>query len=283
MQNIDNNIKKLPVVMTIAGSDSGAGAGIQADLKTITTIGGYGTTVITAITAQNTIKVSGIYPIPTNFIRKQFNSIIADFSVATIKTGMLTNTETIKCVAGLIKKSGIKNYVLDPVMIATSGSKLVTEDIVETIKKYLIPLARVITPNIPEAEVLLGKKLRSINDMGKFAVELLRFGSEAVLLKGGHLEENTIIDVFAAKSFSSFVVFEKEKIKTQNTHGTGCNLASALATYLAQDYKLEKAIKLSIKYIHNSIDISRKFKIGNGNGPLLQYNSKSVQNIKHSK
>ncbi|MCL2040147.1 MAG: bifunctional hydroxymethylpyrimidine kinase/phosphomethylpyrimidine kinase [Bacteroidetes bacterium] len=271
MQDTYNNIKTLPVVMTIAGSDSGGGAGIQADLKTIATIGGYGTSVITVITAQNTLKVSGIYPIPTNFIRKQFNAIITDFNVSAIKTGMLTDIETIKCVATLIKKSGIKNYVLDPVMVATSGSKLVTEDIVDAIKKKLIPLAKIITPNIPEAEVLLNKKLKTINDMEVFAFELLKLGSEAVLLKGGHLKEDTIIDVFVAKNFQPHKIYKKEKIITKNTHGTGCNLSSALATYLTQNYGWEKTIELAEKYIHNSIYISSNYKIGNGNGPLLQW------------
>ncbi len=268
--NYHNNMKTLPVIMTIAGSDSGAGAGIQADLKTIAAIGGYGTSVITALTAQNTLKVSGIFPIPTNFIKKQFNAIVSDFNVAAIKTGMLANKETIECVATLIKKSGIKNYVLDPVMVATSGSKLVTENVVDIIKKKLIPLAKVITPNIPEAEILLNRKLHSIDDMRQFAFDLLKLGSESVFLKGGHLEEDTIIDIFVSNSFNSYIVYEKRKIETQNTHGTGCNLSTALAVYLTQDYDWKKTIELVEDYIHNCIDLSSRYKIGKGNGPLLQ-------------
>jgi len=229
-----------PVVMTIAGSDSGAGAGIQADLKTISALDGYGTTVITALTAQNTMGVDGIFAVPIDFIEKQFLSITTDFDVNAVKTGMLHNNEVVNCVANLFISSKIDYLVVDPVMIATSGDKLITEETIDCLIKKLFPLATIITPNLKEAELILNIKINSIDEMINASKYLLEFGSEAVLLKGGHFNEtndNTkkIYDIFYSKKNVSPLVYTKPKINTKNLHGTGCTLSAALATFLSKE------------------------------------------------
>ena len=267
--------KYTPIIMTLAGSDSGAGAGIQADIKTISALGGYGTNVITALTAQNTLKVDAIFPVPIEFIKKQFYSITADFNVNAIKTGMLIDANTINCVAELIKESNIKNYVLDPVMVATSGDKLVIDNTIDTIITKLIPLAKVITPNIPEAELLLNKKINSMEEMEFAAIELLKLGSNSVLLKGGHLQESKIIDVFVSKELDAPIIFHKNKIKTINTHGTGCTMSAAIATLLTQKYDWHTTINLVEEYMNKVIMGSSSLSIGKGNGPLNHFIEKN--------
>jgi hydroxymethylpyrimidine/phosphomethylpyrimidine kinase len=269
----------MPITMTIAGSDSGAGAGIQADLKTISALKGYGVSVITALTAQNTLGVDGIFPIPIDFIEKQFRSIINDFDVSAIKTGMLQDNSVINCIANLIKQSKIKNYVLDPVMVATSGDKLITDNTIDALTNKLFPLATIITPNILEAELLLNKKINSIENMKQCSVELLELGCEAVLLKGGHFNSvddeidcsAKIFDVFVSKEFSTPVIYNKPKIITKNLHGTGCTLSAALATFLSQGYSIYDAFIQSEQYISKAIEAAKSLKIGNGNGPLWHF------------
>ena len=263
--------KNIPIIMTIGGSDCSAGAGIQADIKTITAIGGYATSVITALTAQNTKEVNAIYPVPENFIEKQFYSIASDFKINGIKTGMLYNNDTINCVAKLIKKSNIKNYVLDTVIVASSGKKLVTENTIDDIITKLFPLAKVITPNIPEAEMLLNKKLNSMKEMEIFAYELLKLGPESVLLKGGHLKTKKIIDVFVSKKLDNPIIFSKNKIKTTNTHGTGCTLSAALVTLMSQNYDYHKTIDLLEDYMNKIIKGSINSFICKDNGPLNHF------------
>ena len=274
--------KILPTVMTIAGSDSGAGAGIQADLKTISALGSslgiYGTTVITAITAQNTCGVSGIHSVPTVMIEQQFEAIVSDFKIQAIKTGMLQSVEIIDTVANCISESSIKNFVLDPVMVATSGDKLVFENTVQALTSKLFPLAKIITPNIPEAALLLNRGINTLEEMQQAAKDLLDFKSFAVLLKGGHLQlENSdqnnqkIFDILVTVEQTEPIIFENPRIITNNVHGTGCTLSAAIATFLAKEQNLETAIKNSENYIHKAILAGKKLKVGNGNGPLWHF------------
>jgi hydroxymethylpyrimidine/phosphomethylpyrimidine kinase len=268
MDNLQNN--NFPaIIMTIAGSDSGAGAGIQADLKTISANNAYGVCVITAITAQNTLGLNGIHPIPIGMIENQFKTITADFNVKAIKSGMLYSNEVIEIVANCISETNINNYVLDPVMIATSGDKLIKEKTINTMTSKLFPLAKLITPNVSEAEELVQHKINSIDELKNAAIELLNFGSYSVLIKGWEDNlANSITDVFAVKN-NKIQLFTKKKIKTKNLHGTGCTLSAAIATYLAQEFDLYNAILHSEKYIENAIINAQNMKIGNGNGPLL--------------
>jgi hydroxymethylpyrimidine/phosphomethylpyrimidine kinase len=288
---MDNNKKTdIPVVMTIAGSDSGAGAGIQADLKTISALGVYGTSVITAITAQNTCGVRGIHSIPLEMIEQQFVALTSDFNVKSIKTGMLQGVDVVDLVSKCISESKIENYVLDTVMVATSGDKLVFEDTVQALISKLFPLAKIITPNIYEAEILLNRKINNLDEMQKAALDLLKFNSYSVLLKGGHLQfddeknfnnndkkndnskkNQKIFDVFVTVEQTSPIIFENEKIITNNVHGTGCTLSAAIATFLAKGQNLETAIKNSENYIHKAIIAGAKLKLGKGNGPLWHF------------
>jgi hydroxymethylpyrimidine/phosphomethylpyrimidine kinase len=268
---------KYPIIMTIAGSDSGAGAGIQADLKTISATGGYGTSVITAITAQNTCGVSGIHSLPLEIIEKQFNAIISDFEVKSLKTGMLQNTEVINLIAELIKKNHLQNFVLDPVMVATSGDKLILEDTIQILTKNLFPLAKIITPNLDEAEIILNLKIKSIDEMKKAAMKLLDFGSEAVLLKGGHLNledanlNKKVYDILAISGQNSPILLTSDRIETKNTHGTGCTLSAAIATFLGLENDIENAVFHAKHYINYAILAGKNLKLGKGNGPLNHF------------
>jgi hydroxymethylpyrimidine/phosphomethylpyrimidine kinase len=274
----------MPIVMTIAGSDSGAGAGIQADLKTVSALGGYCVTVITAITSQNTCGVNGIHPIPLEMIENQFDTLIKDFNISSVKTGMLQDVNVINLVAKCISKSKINNYVLDPVMIATSGDKLIFEDTIQAIINKLFPLSKVATPNLDEAELLLNKKINSLNELQNAAVELLSFGSEAVLLKGGHLEiDAQVYDVLVTKNNPKPNVLATPRINTKNLHGSGCTLSSAIATYLANGYDINSSIINAKNYIHNAILAGSKLKLGKGNGPLNHFFEHSENISNHSK
>ena len=270
-------ITNIPTVMTIAGSDSGAGAGIQADLKTISALGAYGTSVITAITAQNTCGVMGIHSIPLEMIEQQFLALTSDFNVASIKTGMLQGIDVIDMVSKCIVASKVENFVLDPVMIATSGDKLVFEDTVQALISKLFPLAKVITPNICEAEILLGRKITNFEEMKKAAFDLLSFNSHSVLLKGGHLQFDSaeknqkIFDILVVREQTFPIIFENERISTNNIHGTGCSLSAAIATFLAKGQNLATAIKNSEDYIHKAIIAGAGLKLGKGNGPLWHF------------
>lgn len=273
-----NSTKKIATVMTIAGSDSGGGAGIQADLKTIAALGGYGTSVITALTAQNTLGVNGIFPVPTDFVGLQFDAILSDFNVKAIKTGMLLNSDIISYVAILIRDSGIKCFVLDPVMVATSGDKLSVGGVCQTLLTELIPLATIITPNIYEAELLLGRSIATLPVAEQAAKDLLGCGCRSVIVKGGHLhlEDNPdeIVDIFAMKEGSNITTLchKKSKIITNNLHGTGCTFSAALATLLASGYGPLEAFYEAQKYIENAIHAGANLQLGKGHGPLWHFN-----------
>jgi hydroxymethylpyrimidine/phosphomethylpyrimidine kinase len=258
--------KKIAKSMTIAGSDSGGGAGIQADLKTFSALGVYGTSVITAITAQNTLSVNGIHAIPTDLILSQFETVMDDIGTDSIKIGMLFSTEIIETVADILTKYNVSNIVLDPVMISKSGDNLLSNDCIDILKRTLLPLAMVVTPNIPEAEELTGLKITGINSMIEASKYILDMGAKSIILKGGHMEGDPIDYFFDGENGIELV---SERIDTPNTHGTGCTFSSAVAANLALGYNLEQSARNAQLYVHEAIDPG--FTIGNGHGPLNHF------------
>ena len=251
-------------ILIIAGSDSSGGAGIQADIKTVTALGSYAMTAITAVTAQNTQGVKKITPIPTKNVHKQITMILDDIGADGVKIGMLHNASIIKCVYSILKKYKLKNIVLDPVMVAKGGAQLINNSSIKYLKKMLLPLSNLVTPNIPEAEVLIGNSISNKKDMIKAAKIILNMGSKNVLLKGGHLKSKMIYDILATKK--GIKVFSKRKIKTKNTHGTGCTLSSALATCLSQKKNVFNSCKISLNYVKQAITYAPRY--GKGYGPL---------------
>ncbi|MDO9515565.1 MAG: bifunctional hydroxymethylpyrimidine kinase/phosphomethylpyrimidine kinase [Syntrophales bacterium] len=249
-------------VLTIAGSDSGGGAGIQADLKTITALGGFGMSVITALTAQNTLGVHGIHEVPTDFIEKQFDAVATDIGVDAAKTGMLSSSEIMLVVAEKIKQYGIEKLVVDPVMVAKGGAMLIRQEAKQTLIDRLLPLAFVITPNIPEAEELTGMKIATVDDMQEAAVSIYRMGAKNVFLKGGHMSGDAFDLLYDGTNFHQFV---SERVDTKNTHGTGCTTSAAIATGLAQGMNVYEAVSRAKEYITEAIRSS--LTIGGGHGP----------------
>ena len=251
-------------ILIIAGSDSSGGAGIQADIKTVTALGSYAMTAITAVTAQNTRGVKAITSIPTNIVQKQLSMILNDIGADAVKIGMLHNVGIIKCVYHNIKKYKLKNVVLDPVMVAKGGARLINNRSIIYLKKLLLPLSSLVTPNIPEAEALTGHSILSEEDMIIAAKKILNMGPKNVLLKGGHLKGKMISDILITKKISK--IFLKKKIISKNTHGTGCTLSSALATCLSQEKNIVNSCKISLDYVHKAIISAPGY--GKGFGPL---------------
>ncbi len=251
-------------ILIIAGSDSSGGAGIQADIKTVTVFGSYAMTAVTAVTAQNTTGVKKIISIPTKTVQKQLTMILDDIGADAVKIGMLHNASIIQCVHRIIKKYKLKNVVLDPVMVAKGGANLINNSSIIYLKKLLIPLSSMVTPNIPEAEILTGYSISNKEDMIKAAKKILNMGSKSVLLKGGHLKNKMIFDILATKK--GINIFPKKKIKTKNTHGTGCTLSSALATCLSQKKNIINSCNISLNYVHQAIISAPSY--GEGFGPL---------------
>lgn len=254
---------KIKRVLTIAGSDSGGGAGIQADLKTFTSLGVYGMSVITAVTAQNTVRVHGVEDISADFVGLQFEAILSDIGVDAVKTGMLFSPDIVQIVANKIHESRIPWLVVDPVMVAKGGDRLLAKSAVHTMKKELIPLADLVTPNIPEAEILSGIGIRTRQDIREAAGVIMNLGCGAVLMKGGHLEEDAV-DVLLDKD--GYVAFPGQRIHTRNTHGTGCTFSAAITAYLARGHGLREAVHLSKQYL--TAAIRESFSMGKGYGPL---------------
>ena len=249
--------------LTIAGSDSSGGAGIQADLKTMTMNGVYGMSAITALTAQNTTGVTGIMEVTPEFLEKQLDAVFSDIFPDAIKTGMVSSSELIRVIAEKIKQYNASNIVVDPVMVATSGAKLISDDAIETLKEYLLPLATVITPNIPEAEVLSGMIIKTEDDMVEVARLIYKNYGCAVLCKGGH-QVNDANDLLY--SADGPVWFKGKRIDNSNTHGTGCTLSSAIAANLAKNKSLEDAVKAAKDYISGAL--AAMLDLGKGSGPL---------------
>lgn len=263
-----NMKKKYFRVLTIAGSDSGGGAGIQADIKTISAMGCYASSAITAVTVQNTLGVQAVHPIPLDILEGQIDAIISDIGADAIKIGMLHSSKVVNLVAEMIEKYGIRNVVLDPVMVSTSGHKLIEDDAIESIKNRLIPLSRVITPNIPEAEILSGCKISSEQDFEQIAKKLSFNKSVSVLLKAGHLDNDCLVDYFYNVEDNTITLLPSKRVKTRNTHGTGCTLSSAFASALARGEDLTLAAKSAKKYIEQAIEFGAEYEIGHGHGPV---------------
>ncbi len=253
----------MKVVCTIAGSDSGGGAGIQADLKAISANGGFGTSVITAITAQNTKEVVKAQQISIRLIKSQFDAIFSDFNISAIKTGMLANVSVINIVAELIKRYKCNNYVLDPVMISKSGYNLLEKEAIDALQNELFPLATLITPNIYEAQVLSNMEIVTLKDVEIAGNILLEKGGSAVLIKGGHLLSEKATDTLIRPNYTEY--FPGKWIETKNTHGTGCTYSAAIATHLAKGMTLIDAVATSKEYISEAI--SNGLELGNGSGP----------------
>lgn len=244
-------------VLSIAGSDSGGGAGIQADIKAISATGGYAATAITAITVQNTVGVKDVFPVPVPYLSAQIEAVLEDIGADAVKIGMLHSSEVVCAVAEQMKRFNVKNIVLDPVMVSTSGHRLIEECAIKTLCEVLIPMARVITPNIPEAEILVGHKISSQDDLPAVARELsVMFSGEravSVMMKAGHLVDEKLVDYFYNAETDSLMPLYSMRIHTRNTHGTGCTLSSAFASYMAQGQSLDDAAVSAKNYINQAI------------------------------
>ena len=271
MMNPNKLSKKYRRVLTIAGSDSGGGAGIQADLKTFAANECYGLSVLTALTAQNTRGVTAIHAVPANFVEAQMDAVLTDIGADAIKIGMLFSAELIEVVAHGLKKHAATNVVLDPVMVAQSGDTLLQDNAITAIKEHLIPLADIITPNVPEAEVILDRKIDDISRMAEAARDLAHFGSQSVLVKGGHLAENSSTDFLYMTPKNRLIEYTAEQVDTINNHGTGCTLSSAIAAQLAHGYDIQTAVGKAKDYITATIKAGAHYVLGKGNGPVHHF------------
>jgi len=252
-------------VLIVAGSDSGGGAGIQADIKTVTALGGYAATAITALTAQDTTGVHGVYPVSIDFIRQQMLVVLGDIGADCIKTGMLHNAEVIEAVTEIIEQQAAEiPVVVDPVMVAKGGAALLDPKATSALKSTILKAATVITPNLPEAEVLTGMTIRTLDDMNRAGDALLAMGARAVVLKGGHLPGADVNDLLMTPDGNE--VFSAPRLDTKHTHGTGCTMASALAAGLAQGMTLRAALARALSYVHEAIRNAPGF--GSGHGPI---------------
>ena len=255
-------------VLTIAGSDSGGGAGIQADIKAISALGCFATSAITAVTVQNTLGVEAVHPIPLDILRGQIDAVLSDIGTDAVKIGMLHSSEVVEVVADVLQKYNIRNVVLDPVMVSTSGHRLIEESAIDTLRRVLIPRARVITPNIPEAEILAGVKITANDQLAEVARQLSQGGTVSVLLKAGHLTEDRLVDIFYNAEQDTITELPSARVYTPNTHGTGCTLSSALAALLAKGYELTDAARGAKEYINQAIVSGARYEIGGGHGPV---------------
>ena len=269
---------QIPKVLTIAGSDSGGGAGVQADLKVITALGGYAMSVITAITAQNTLGVTAIQDIDLAVIEAQIDAVLNDIGADSVKIGMLASPEIVQVVAASLRKHGITRIILDPVLRATSGASLGGDDTAQAMMKELFPIASLVTPNLEEASLLLGRDITQVADFQSAAEELLALGPQAVLIKGGHLDSthNQLTDYLMWRSIEDDLEiiqakeFKHLRVNTENTHGTGCSLSAAIATYLADGHDLPHAVGKAITFVEAGLQAGRFLSIGEGPGPIWQ-------------
>ncbi|MGB4058337.1 MAG: bifunctional hydroxymethylpyrimidine kinase/phosphomethylpyrimidine kinase [Alphaproteobacteria bacterium] len=259
----------IPNVLSIAGSDPSGGAGVQADLKTFSALGAYGMAAITALTAQNTKGVTGVFEVSPEFVVQQVAAVFDDIRVDAVKIGMAGSAATIDMLADFLQQKKPPIFILDPVMVAQSGDSLLSDAAVKRLVAGLLPLASVVTPNIPEAEVLLGKKYDG--DMEGFARAILKMGARAVLLKGGHLTGAVCRDVYADESGLS--VFEEPRLETKNNHGTGCTLASALAVFMARGLPGDEAARAAKKYVTHALKESGRLSVGGGAGPVNHFHA----------
>ena len=267
MRAMSNEAQRYTRVLSIAGSDSGGGAGIQADLKTFAALGCYGMTAITALTAQNTLGVSGIHGVPPEMLKAQLSAVLDDIGVDAVKIGMLHAPEIVRTVAWALRHYGVKQVVLDPVMVATSGDRLIAPDTVQVLVDELFPLAAVVTPNLDDAALLLGRPIADASELDAAARGLLALGAKAVLLKGGHLPGDEVADLLVSGDRPALRL-ASPRIASRNTHGTGCTLSSAIAAYLALGDPLEQAVAKARSYILQAIAQGADVYTGAGHGPL---------------
>ena len=270
MEDMSNAKKTYKRALTIAGSDPSGGAGIQADLKAFSACGCFGTSAIVAVVDENTVGVTGVHPVPVEFVVGQIRSVLDDIGADAIKIGMLHSSELIRAVKETLADYAIRNIVLDPVMVATSGDALLQRDAVATLRDELIPCARVITPNIPEAELLLGERLTRQEELPDAARRLSCGGRVSVLLKAGHLQGAELTEyLYTADGVEQR--YRYERIDTPNTHGTGCTLSSAVASFLAQGHELPEAVRRAEDYVHGAIMAGREYRTGCGHGPVHHF------------
>lgn len=263
---------KTPIALSVAGSDSGGGAGIQADLKVFSALGVYGASVITALTAQNTREVRAIMDADPDFIAQQIDTVFDDLSVDAVKIGMLSRPGVIEAVADRLAARGARNIVLDPVMVAKSGDSLLQADAVDALRTRLLPLADLITPNLPEAVVLLGSEIgEGEREMGAAAEALLSLGAKAVLLKGGHAQGPESVDLYSDGNYRQN--FHARRIATRNTHGTGCSLSSAIAAFLARGKPMPDAVSRAKDYVTAAIAAADRLAVGGGHGPIHHFHA----------
>ena len=260
------SMRKVPVAMSIAGSDSGGGAGVQADMKTFSALGVYGASTLTAITAQNTVAVTAVHELPVELIAAQIDAVVTDIGVDAVKTGMLSSSAIVETVARELERHGIENLVVDPVMVAKSGDPLLRDEAVESVRTRLLPLAALVTPNVPEAETLTGLKIESDDDVREAARRIVAMGARTVVVKGGH-RDGPATDLFF--DGVEFTEFTSERFDTVNTHGTGCTFASAAAAGLAQGKPLLEAVALAKEYVTEAIRNS--YPLGRGHGPVHHF------------
>lgn len=263
------HMKNYARLLTIAGSDSGGGAGIQADLKTFSACGCYGMSAITALTAQNTLGVTDIHPVATSFLQAQLRAVLDDIGADAIKIGMLHSTEVIECVAAILQEYDCRKVVLDPVMVATSGDKLIEDDAIAALKEILFPVVQLITPNVPEAQLLSGETIDGAESLKAVAHALAGSHGLAVLLKAGHLSDDYLEDVLVAGTTESS--YRQKRLTTKNTHGTGCTLSSAIASYWGRGFELPDAVGRAEAYLHGAIAKGADYALGQGHGPVHHF------------
>ena len=271
-------MKHYPVVLSIAGSDCSGGAGIQADIKTISALGGYAASAITAVTVQNTVGVRAVHVVPAEIVCGQIEAVMEDLHPDAVKIGMVSEEETVRAIADCLRKFRPEHVVYDPVMVSTSGRKLMNDAAIEIIKKELFPLTTLLTPNLDEVEVLTGKKIVVLEDMQQVARELSAIYRTAVLIKGGHWPGDEMQDILCADG--NLFIYKEKKIVSKNLHGTGCTLSSSIATYLALGYTMNEAVGKAKNYLSKAIDAGKEIVAGKGNGPLCHFwNPEKAQTI----
>jgi len=266
-------MKQYHRALTIAGSDSGGGAGIQADLKTFSALGCYGMTVITALTAQNTVSVTGIQAVPPDFIALQMDAVMTDIGADAVKIGMLHSPEVIRTVARCLRQYECETIVLDPVMVTRNGDKLLQDDAVLALKENLFPMAAVITPNLAEASILLGREITERSQMSDACRDLASLGCDRVFLKGGALAGSVSVDFFYDSSNEEMRELESPRVVTPNSHGTGCTLSSAIAAFLAKGLALSDATLKAKQYIDGALQGGTDIKLGTGHGPVHHFHN----------
>lgn len=271
MEHMNTEKKTYKRALTIAGSDPSGGAGIQADLKTFSACGCFGTSAIVAVVDENTVGVTGVHPIPVEFVVGQIRSVLDDIGADAVKIGMLHSSELIRAVRQTLGQYAIRNVVLDPVMVATSGDPLLQQEAIATLRDELVPHVRIITPNIPEAELLLGRRIASQEELPEAARELSRNGRVSVFLKAGHLHDRELVDIFYNAEEDHILELRSERLDTPNTHGTGCTLSSALAAFLAHGCSLDEAARSAKEYIASAIAAGAAYRIGHGHGPVHHF------------